>query len=70
VFLPPSSATLFLCRWPSIADMFLLRRTVREEEAREGAPGASLEHIDVAEERVGFSELTRLEEQGVNTGPI
>ena len=39
---------------------------MREEEAREGVPVASLERIDVAEERVGLSERTRLEELVVN----
>jgi hypothetical protein len=42
----PSSATLFLCRRPSICGMFLLGEAVPEQEA-------SLQHMDVAEERVG-----------------
>jgi hypothetical protein len=47
VFLPPSSAILFLYLCPSIAGMFLQRETVHEEEA-------SLERMDVAEVRVGL----------------
>lgn len=60
VFLPPSSATLFLYLWPSIGGMFLQRETMHEEEAREGAREASLERMDVAEERVGLSEQAQL----------
>jgi hypothetical protein len=52
VFLSPSSATLFLYLWPSIGAMFLQRETVHEQAAREGAREASLERMDVAEERV------------------
>jgi hypothetical protein len=47
VFLPPSSATLFLYLWSSIGGMFLQKETAQEEEA-------SLERMDVAEERVGL----------------
>ena len=53
MFLPPSSATLSLYLCPSIGGMFLQRETVHEEEA-------SLERMDVAEERVGLYERTRL----------
>ena len=60
MFLPPSSATLFLYLWPRIEGMFLQRKTAREEKAREGAPVASLERIDVAEALVGLSERARL----------
>jgi hypothetical protein len=60
VFIPSSSATLFLYRRPGIGGMFLHRVTVHEQEAREGTQEASLERIDVAEERVGLYERTRL----------
>jgi hypothetical protein len=46
MFPPPSSATLFLCRRPSICGMFLQGEAVPEQEA-------SFQHMDVAEERVG-----------------
>jgi hypothetical protein len=36
------------------------RETVREEEAREGAPVASQERLDLAEALVGLSERARL----------
>jgi hypothetical protein len=52
VFIPSSSATLFLCRQPGIDSTSLHRETVHEQEAREGAREASL--MDVAEERVGL----------------
>jgi hypothetical protein len=47
VFLPPSCATLLLYRRPGIGSLSLQRETVHEQEA-------SLERIDVAEERVGL----------------
>lgn len=47
VFLQPSSATLSLYVCPSIGSMFLQRETVHEQEA-------SLERMDVTEERVGL----------------
>jgi len=40
--------------------MFLLRQTVREEEAREGVPEAGLTRSDSAEECVGLHELAGL----------
>jgi hypothetical protein len=40
--------------------MFLQRETVREEEARKGAPVASQERLDLAEALVGLSERARL----------
>jgi hypothetical protein len=52
VFILSSSATLFLCRQPSIDSTSLHRETVHEQEAREGARDTSL--MDVAEERVGL----------------
>jgi hypothetical protein len=52
VFIPSSSATLFLYRRPGIGSMSLQRETVHGQEAREGAPEASLQRMDVAEERV------------------
>jgi hypothetical protein len=46
MFIPPSSVTLFLCRRHSICRMFLQGEAVPEQEA-------SLQRMDVAEERVG-----------------
>jgi hypothetical protein len=40
--------------------MFLQRKTVREEKAKEGASVANLEHLDLAEALVGLSERARL----------
>jgi len=54
VFIPSSSATLFLYLRPSISSIFLHRETVQEQEAREGARDTSLKHMDLAEERVGL----------------
>ena len=54
VFLPPASAILFLYRRPGIGSISLHRETVHKQEAREGAREASLERMDVAEERVGL----------------
>ena len=47
MFLPPSSATLFLYVCPNIGSMFLQSETVHEQEA-------SLERMDVTDERVGL----------------
>jgi hypothetical protein len=55
-FIPSSSATLFLYRRPGIGSISLQRETVHEQEAREGAREASLQRMDLAEERVGFYE--------------
>lgn len=54
MFIPPSSATLFLYRQPGIDSISLQRETVHEQEAKEGVREASL--LDVAEERVELSE--------------
>ncbi len=46
--------------------MFLHRQALHQEQAREGAPEASLKRVDVAGEMVGLHEQT----QRVNTlGP-
>ena len=54
MFTPSSSATLFLYRRPGIDSISLQRETVHEHETREGAREASLERMDIAEERVGL----------------
>ena len=60
MFLPPSSATLFLYLWHRVEGMFLQRKTVREEKAREGASVANLERLDLTEALIGLSERGRL----------
>jgi len=52
VFLLSSSATLFLYRRPSIGGVLQQREILHKQEAREGAREASLERMDLAEERV------------------
>jgi hypothetical protein len=61
VFIPPSSATLFLYQWSSLARgnlavMCLHRQRLHEEQAREGAREANPKRMDLAEEMVGLHE--------------
>ena len=62
MFIPSSSARLFLYRLPGMGSISLQRETVHEQEAREGARDASLQRMDLAEERV------RLYADAIRTG--
>ena len=52
MFIPSSSATLFLCRRLSIGRISLHSEIVYKQESREGTRVASLEHMGAAEECV------------------
>ena len=52
MFIPSSSATLFLCRRPGSGSISLHSETVHKQKAREGTRVASLEHMGAAEECV------------------
>jgi hypothetical protein len=54
VCIPSSSATLFLYPCPGIDSISPNREIMHEQGTREGARYASLQRMDVAEERVGF----------------
>lgn len=54
VCIPSASATLVLYRRPGIGSISPQRYRVHKEEVREGAREASLERLDLAEERVGL----------------